>query len=238
MSFKIIPLIFDLLRGGYGWGAYFVPVIIQSVLFVPLLYLLALRNPHRMVIIALFLTLFFDVISMIIGWDTSITSVLYFRYMFAGALGVWIVTSTKIDKRWLTLGGGISLVYITLSCYTPLLSSIPAYTGYDGILQAPAFMWTAVLALTGLTYIPKKIDLSFNRYIGELGKASWHIFLVQIVYYWVPAAFVYASIITPFDFGSVIIGNLLVVILNLGICLTFGYAWYSLGKRINRIKQK
>jgi len=233
-----VSLIFDLMRGGYGWGAYFVPVILQSVIFVPLLYLLAVRNPNRMVIIALFLTLLFDAVSIVLGWDPGTTSVLYFPYMFAGALGVWIAISAKTDKRWLILGGGISLVYLTLSCYTPLFSSFPNYSGYSGVLQAPAFMWTVILALAGLRYLPKKIESLPSRYIGELGKASWHIFLTQLIYYWTPAAFVYTWIAAPMDFGSVIIGDALVVILNLCICLPVGYSWYTLEKRISRALQK
>ena len=229
----IVTLVTNLLEGGYGWGAFFIPVILQSVLVIPLIYLLALRNPNRMVIIVPFLTLLFDAVSMALGLSGNLSSIIYFRYMFAGALGVWIVMSPQINKHWLIIGGISSLVYITIICYTSLLSSVPNFSGYDGILQAPAFMWTVILGLTGLKYFPNKIDLSLYHYVGEIGKSSWHIFLAQLIYYMLPAAYVYAFIVTPLSFGNEILQNSLIVILNLGICITFGYAWYAIEKRIH-----
>lgn len=242
VSFDIGPLLVSLMGGGYGWGAFFIPLIIQSLLIVPILYLVATRNPDRMLLVALFLNLFFDAVVVVFGWDGSITAALYFRYLFAGALGIWIVTSAKTDKRWILFGGMISLIYITISCYTSLLSAFPDFSGYAAILQAPAFMWAFILVLTGLKSLSGKIELPLFRIFGELGKASWHIFLVQLIYYLYPAAFVYAlinGISDLFMSGAPlsVLQYLLAVILNLGICLSLGYGWYVLGKRISRKKQ-
>ena len=228
----LVSFIPNFLTGGFGYGAYFIPVILQSILIFPLLYLLALRNPERMVIIALILTIIFDAIVFLIGWDTNQTSQIYFRYLFAGALGVWIVTSEKRNNIWLIIGGIISLFYITVCCYTPVFSAFPDYYGYTGILQAPAFVWSLILVLFGLAYLPGNAGSGYYQYLGEIGKASWHIFLVQMLYFLAPAAYVYAFLLDPLSSGNVILQFGLGAICNIAICVSVGYGWYYVERKI------
>jgi len=221
-----ISLPLNFITGGFGWGAYFIPIILQSILFVPLLYLLARRSPNWMVIIALVINIAFDVVVYLFGGGISTESV-YLRYIFLGALGVWIVTSKKRNNTWLIIGGGISLIYITVSCYTPLLSAYPEYSGYTGALQAPAAVWTVILVLAGLAYLPTN-----SPTLIKIGKASWHIFLVQLLYYFAPATFFYDLVVAPLSVGSEILFVLLVIVFNILICVGLGYAWYLSENRI------
>nr|WP_320161562.1 acyltransferase [uncultured Methanoregula sp.] len=238
ISLDPASLILSLLTGGYGWGAYFIPIMLQSIIIVPLLYLLSRRNPDQMVIIALILTIVFDIIVFLIGWNNNQTSSIYFRYLFAGALGVWIVTSEKRNKIWLIVGGIISLVYITLSCYTPLFSAFPDYSGYTGILQAPAFMWAAILVLFGLAYLPENTDSGIFNTLSEIGKASWHIFLAQLLYYFLPSAYVYAFLVAPLASGNEILQDGLIILCNIIICVGVGYGWYFIEKKILQKSRK
>jgi hypothetical protein len=93
-------------------------------------------------------------------------------------------------------------------------------------------MWTVILALTGLKYLPDTIETALFRSVGECGKASWYIFMAQLIYYMLPAAYVYAFIITPLSFGSEAVSDGLILIFNLAICLSFGYGWYALAGKI------
>jgi hypothetical protein len=233
-----LQLVIDMLKGGYSWGAFFIPIILQSILVVPLLYLLSLRTgPNRMVIITLALSILFDIAAIFFNISLSTTDLLYIRYLFAGSLGVWIVTSSpKLDNKWIVFGGVISLIYIAIGCYTPLLSGIPGYSSYDSILQTPAFMWTVILALAGLKYLPQT-GTALYQYIGEMGKASYHIFLIQLIYYMLPAAYVYAFIVAPFANSNEIFGNAVLVGINLGICISLGYVWYILEGKLWRNKK-
>jgi peptidoglycan/LPS O-acetylase OafA/YrhL len=232
LSPDIVQVFLSLTRGGYGWGAYFIPVILQSILIVPLLYLLARQDPTRMVVIALCISVLFDAVCILMGWNTDLTSFLYLRFMFAGALGVWLVTTDKYSTSWIVAGAGISLLYLTVSTYTPLLSAFPDYTGYGGVLQTPAFIWTAIIVITGIIYLPKDEESRTVRYLSEIGKASWHIFLAQLLYYFLPAAYVYAYIVDPLSSGNMALQYILIVVCNLPICIGIGYVWYSCEKRI------
>ncbi|MGD1005524.1 MAG: acyltransferase family protein [Methanoregulaceae archaeon] len=234
-SFDFISLILNFIGGGSGWGAYFVPVIIQSVLVIPLLYLLALRDPDLMIIVALILDILLEFTMVFFGIPQGITSVLYFRYLFAGALGVWLVTSPKRPIGWLTLGGVISLIYITITCYTPLFSSFNDFYGYSGISHAPAYMWTLILAIIGLLYLPRETVNWFYKYLEKAGKASWHIFLFQMLYFFFANDLITKYVTYPLsEFlpdPMVVSLNFLQAIINIIVCFVVGYGWYILERK-------
>jgi hypothetical protein len=92
-------LALNLLSGGSGLGAYFIPVIFQSVLFVPLLFYIARRDADLMVIAALWVSVAFMAVVLWTG-TPNVSQLLYFRYLLAGALGVWLVTTGRGQVRW------------------------------------------------------------------------------------------------------------------------------------------
>jgi peptidoglycan/LPS O-acetylase OafA/YrhL len=241
-QFDLLSLMSNFISGGSGWGAYFVPVIFQSVLVIPLLYLLALRNPDLMVILAIILNIFAEIIILFFGIPRGIASVLYFPFLFAGALGVWLVTSTKRPLGWLFLGGAISLAYLTLTSYTPVLSSFSHFEGYNGMSHAPAYMWTLLLAITGLIYLPKYAVSWMHRCLEIVGKASWHIFLVQMFYFLFVDKIILTYLVYPLaysmflSFFFAILIHILVAIIDIILCCVIGYYWYIIEKRYSDIR--
>lgn len=174
--------------GGYGLGAYFVPVIIQSVIVVPVLYLIALRNPDAMLAVAFILNLLVDIPAVSSGVPPEIFSVLYIRYLFVGALGVWLALSTRRLTVQAGILGFLSAAYIGITYYTQVFSRFFEINPGAGIAQAPAYIWTYILALFGLMYLPGKSETLVYQGLENAGKASWHIFLVQMTFFslWQP----------------------------------------------------
>jgi peptidoglycan/LPS O-acetylase OafA/YrhL len=242
-------LLVNLVSGGAGWGSYFIPIILESVLVVPLLYFTALRDPDLMVGIAFCLDIVFEAFVVLSG-STALSSFIYFRYLFAGALGVWLVLSTRRRSAAIVVGGIASLVYLTLVGYTALVPPGSVFYQYDGALQFPAFMWTLVLAMTGLAYLPKARTTRISRWLAAIGKASWHIFMVQMLYFLFLADYVY-RILNPvisvlykpllFGFLPFLIPALGIVggTINILVCVLSGYGWYAserkLSERASRI---
>jgi peptidoglycan/LPS O-acetylase OafA/YrhL len=228
------------LMGGMGWGSYFIPVIFQGLFIVPFLYFLSLRDPDLMVAGALGVNILFE-LGMILTGNNSLSSFIYLRYLFAGALGVWLVTATGRPLRVLALGGIASLLYITIASYTTVFPPGSPFYRYEGILQFPAYPWTLVLAVAGLLTLRFTTSSRFPALLEETGKASWHIFLVQMVYFLLPALFLYnllpSSILfvirdlvglPPALAASLLPGFLAPakVVVNILICVGVGYAWY------------
>ncbi|HUK37873.1 MAG TPA: acyltransferase [Methanomicrobiales archaeon] len=236
-------LVVNLASGGSGWGSYFIPIILESVLVVPLLYVAALRHPDLMVVTALAVNIAFELLVVLTG-STAISSFIYFRYLFAGALGVWLVTTARRRRPAILLGGIASLGYLTLVGYTTVFPQGSIFYQYDGALQFPAFLWTLVLAVAGLAWLPKAATSRITRSLAAAGKASWHIFMVQMLFFLFPAEYVYGFLNTFFlrvvlepvffafpqalDPALQIVG----VACNLAICCVLGYGWFSSEKRV------
>jgi peptidoglycan/LPS O-acetylase OafA/YrhL len=229
-SVDLRSLFLNFISGGYGLGAYFVPVIIQSVLVVPLLYLLALRSPDMMLLLAFILNLVFEFLFFISGFPFSIYALLYAEFLFAGALGVWLATSAKRPVLWIAAGGILSGLYIAVTFYTGLLSRFfETYLG--NITQAPAYFWTFILVLSGFTLLPKKTGTRVVQGIANAGKASWHIFLVQMSFFYFlwPALgyYVLIPVINFFPASLSFCGLLVAAVITTILCAGSGYLWYK-----------
>jgi len=243
VSLDARALVVNLASGGSGWGSYFIPIILESVLIVPLLYIAALRDPDLMVIGALAVNISFEFLVVLSG-STALSSFIYFRYLFAGALGVWLVTSTMPRKAAIAAGGIVSLVFLTLVGYTNVFPQGSIFYQYDGALQFPAFMWTLVLAMAGLAWLPKTATSRITRPLAAAGRASWHIFMVQMLFFLFPAEYVYwflntfvlRVVLEPvfFLFPPALDPTLQLVgvACNILICCILGYWWYASEKKV------
>jgi peptidoglycan/LPS O-acetylase OafA/YrhL len=253
LSLNLIPsdawsLTVNFLSGGTGWGSFFVPVILQSILIVPALYFIARRNPDLMVGAALCLNIAFEAI-MVLSGNTNISSFLYLRYLTAGALGVWLVTSTKPHGTGILIAGISGFIFLTLASYTAVFPASSIFYRYNGALQFPSFAWTLILTMVGLKYLQGGAASRLFTFFAGIGKASWHIFLFQMFYFLFPAGFFYAlfstlwagiygDILEPPFLGFLSIPDLsleiALILLNVAICVSVGYAWYASGGKITR----
>lgn len=215
--------------GGYGLGAYFVPVIFQSVIIVPVLYLAARKNPDLMLAGAFAVDLVIEFLAHAGLIPAELYGICYAKFLFAGALGVWLALAPRrFDLRTVALGT-LSAVYIGILYYTQLLSGFFTVNVIAGISEAFAFVWTYVLALAGYLYLPKHSSHPIWRGIGEAGKASWHIFLVQMTFFslWQPLN---NAVLTPvyhlFPPALSFAGLMIMAAVTIAICAGAGWLWY------------
>lgn len=190
------------LIGGAGPGAHFVPVMIQLVLTLPLLYVMAKKDLRMMLLFALAIELIIDIYQYFWGISPGIYARAYPRYIFAAALGVCL--AMNIDKKWVALGGVLSIWFISLN---PNLHS-----GWGATNTAPGYLWSLTLVIVGLRFLP------VIPIVPILGKASYHIFLIQMTYF-INAHLIVDRVIglpySPRNFLADII-----------ICLGFGITFY------------
>jgi len=146
------------LYGGIGQGSYFTPLFIQHLLFFPLIMWLVDRfSSHK------YVTLFVIFVLAISGeWlciqlniSASFYRLLYVRYIFAAALGAFIV-KYGFQRSFLVLSL-FSAAYITITWHFRIdLGSVifPAW----GSQHAPAFFYAVLLIIVGV-YIPMLSEL-------------------------------------------------------------------------------
>lgn len=194
--------------GGDGPGSYFVPVMVQLILTLPLLCLLYRRNIALMVVVAFLLNIVFEVYAFVSDMPNHIYRLLYIRYLFAAALGIWLTIG--IDRRLLAVGSIISAIYITSVNY---FGVVPPVQPDWGSQNAPSFMLPLLIVIIGLYILPKTVGNIITSIFVTIGKASYHIYLVQMVYFWS----MLGHIINKMQLGFVI---------NIIICILIGLMFY------------
>lgn len=166
--------------GGWGPGGYFVTLMVQLILIIPLLYKIAQKNRYIMLVSAFFVNILFEIFSHYSNISNNYYRIVAFRYLFAVALGVYLALY-KIKKiKLLLLGVLFSLVYITSINYFGL--NLPVYNAWQS-QNAPSFLWAFALVIVGLRKLPSKSKTIFGKSLEEIGKRSYHIFLCQALYF-------------------------------------------------------
>ncbi len=209
-NFQLSYWLKEFLNGGSGPGSYFVPLMIQILFFLPVLYVIARKNINFMLIGSFALNMLFEFYCYYFSVPQSIYRFIFLRYLFAASLGVWLAKTEQINWHLVTAGAIVSLLYITsFNFYNFKLPVQPDWSPQNAL----AFLWPLMVVLLGLKMLPRQAT-GILKLIAELGKASYHIFLVQMVYYY------YMDYL--FDDMHICI----YISINLLICLSAGYIFY------------
>jgi len=219
-NFQLDHWLKEYLNGGSGPGSYFVPLLLQVLLFLPILYVLANKNVNLMLIGAFVLNMLFELYCYYSDMPQGVYRFIFIRYLLAIALGIWLAKTKQINWYLVTAGALLSLLYITGYNYFDF--RLPVQPDWSP-QNYPAFLWPFMIVILGLKILPEQAKGIF-KLIAELGKASYHIFLTQMAYFYymdylfehLPAA-IYVSI-------------------NLAICLSVGYLFYWLENKLRAYK--
>lgn len=169
-------------RGGRGPGSYFVPIIVQTTLLLPFIYLFLKKNKKQPVLIMFLVSLGLELFSRLTDMGAASYRLLVFRYVFALTLGVWLaMNDKKVNCKWLAFLSIVSFIYITAVNYFDWIFIMEKY--WEGS-HAPAYFWTLLIVIVGLKLPPVRIERKVNRIFVKIGQASYHIFLAQMVYFW------------------------------------------------------
>lgn len=172
----------SLFTGGWGPGSYFILVIIQATLILPLIYLLMKKNLTAATIALFIFSILLDAFCMMIDVPGSVYRVIVVRYVFVLVLGVWLALNTKkINYKWLIPLAVMSAVYIAGVYYLEWEFYIERYWQSQ---HAPSYFWTLLLVIIGLKAYQFKASNPLSRLLVKMGQASYHIFLVQMFYFW------------------------------------------------------
>lgn len=151
-----------------GPGNYFISIAIEFVLILPLLRWLLDRGPWVLLGTCLALDLSYELTAAYFGLNNYVTKALIFRYLFAVALGMLLA---KGHRFWPLLPLSFAFLVATTA-------------GVRFDFLAPGWRSQSFLA-AGYTIALVAVGLRF-RYpmlLQSFGRASWHIFLVQILWF-------------------------------------------------------
>ncbi|MBW2559313.1 MAG: acyltransferase [Deltaproteobacteria bacterium] len=208
-----------------GPGTYFIGIAIQWSIIAPFVWLLYRRAPITTVVILNVIGAAFMFAAPHVDALASsqyLYSANVIRYLGPIAIGLWLSDGWHLRQRrnwWLVPAAGAALVYNiarTRSGANPIFPFLPSWEVHNFV----SLLYAPMLVVLGMKFAPSVATGHVVRALTVVGRASYHIFLVQMVYFGVhlqsitheamlgvsggPFAFVLAAVLT--SLSCVILG--------------------------------
>jgi peptidoglycan/LPS O-acetylase OafA/YrhL len=221
-------------------GNYYTSIIFQFILIFPLMYYAYKRKPKLTMIICFLIALFYSMlrISVIFLGRFILFEFTIFWCVFLISLGMFISDKYKNDnlKDFLIKNKIIPLLFL-FSCfflYWLLYNPNNLITFYTGNWYYPksifGSMYYLMIVLFGLYFLPKDTKNKIFKLIAYIGKSSYHIFLIQMIWF---ACFKDSLVYLPKENNT--LENLLmimIIFINLVFCSILGILFYNLTKNL------
>ena len=245
--FGVVNLIMGILPF-WGPGNWFIPIIFQSILIMPLLYKGFSSKPIWSVLtliscfvieIAAQLFIFFcfgppPFPSWEIYYSFLFIICSVFIYLSAIGLGLWFSMGYGITEKrnlfmWILFP--LSVIYLIIYMFFDF-----RFDFIRGDYNLFIFPYSAFLFLIGMKLLPERAEGKFAKGIAVIGKATYHILLTQILYFGIVVAIwgdhYCASIIGINPFNYIVCFTYLPI--NWVICIPLGVLWYLIETKIRK----
>lgn len=216
----ILQIIKDFISGGDGRGSYYYPVMIQFIFYFPVIYVLIKKYDLRGLYVCAFINMIYEICKSAYGMNVECYRLLVFRYTLCIAFGCYLSIGNykrNIGISWaMILTGILYIVAFRYLGYTPPVTNFWTGTCFWACLYLiPISAW--ILRSSGMR----------NSILELFGRASYNIFLVQMVYYR-GAGIVY----------GLIKNRALQLGVNLMICLVMGLIFYYIEQPLTAFVNK
>jgi peptidoglycan/LPS O-acetylase OafA/YrhL len=183
-----------------GPGNYFVSIVLQYIFIFPLIYILYKKSPNLMLITLFSIDFLFQLVAPYLAIFDNVPylyGACIFRYFSAIALGLYIsedlLTSRHIEllskkNRFILVGVPISIVYLFMARFTR--QPFFLFSEARGFQNVISFFYPLLLVVIMLRFFPEKTDNVILNSLATIGKASYHIFLIQILFFGFGLSFV------------------------------------------------
>lgn len=164
--------------GTLGFGSYYIPLMFELILLVPLLYLLFKKNRYFGLICCALINFAYDYAAIKLGMSGDAYRLLIFRFTLMLGFGVFLSEQKEFDKNSDRFAIAMSIIgwaYIIVNGY------IYAFKFYGEM--APTSMFVAPAVYGYIYFMMKHFSGVKDHKVFIFGKASYHIFLTQMVFY-------------------------------------------------------
>lgn len=215
-GYGIVDIITILFRGGEGPGSYYTQVLIQLVFFFPLIYLCIKKYDFFGVVLSFVITAIWEAVQYSWGTDGYTYSLLMFRYISILAFGSYIAIG-KIQAN----GSVLTSMFFVGAVWQALLNYVPLEPIFMNVAWARVNYIPTLFIMPIMYVLIKKFNNSEIRItiLQELGKASYNIYLTQMVFYGCGKANLVYSMISLLW---------LQLIICITVCVVAGYIFYRI----------
>lgn len=165
------------LSGGFfGPGSYFIPVFFKFLVFFPFIYFLMKKGLPGFILI-LILHVAFEIWVVKSGMPTSAYRLTFCKYLGFVAIGIGLALY-RVRLIYVILSMAFGAAYICASQY--FLIRFPIFRKWSLTALPTAFWVGGIIYLMLRAKVIEKINLPF---LSLIGRATYHIFLVQMLFY-------------------------------------------------------
>ncbi|MBE5867367.1 MAG: acyltransferase [Lachnospiraceae bacterium] len=169
--------VFCFFRGGLGLGSYYYPLMIQFIFLYPIIYFIIKKYSHKGMIICFAINAIYELLQRAYAMDGNFYRLLVFRYIFIIAAGCYMASEAARMKFKtgfaLCLIGIAFIVGVTYLGYSPIIIIHWSGTSFIGCLYMIPIIFLLIKKVKNCRFMPLEI----------IGKASYNIFLTQMVWY-------------------------------------------------------
>ena len=237
-----------------GPGNWFIPVLFQSIFLLPLMYKAFSIVPRLSLILCfiveismhLFVFAYLGEITSIEDWLTEINfRYIILLYISAIGMGFWFSKDHDLFSRknlfvWLLFP--ISLIYMVAWQFFDFRLEVDGSGIVRGDYNYFTFIYAAFIFLIVMKALPKNPKNKASKFFTTIGRASFHIYLVQDIYFAITYSTQGTGVktvdnICGISFGEPIL-DLLLMFLNWGICISAGVFWLYIENTIRKVRKK
>lgn len=215
------------LLGAYGPGSYYVPIMLQLLLIFPIIYILVDRNAMLGITVASVANLLFEIGVKVFEIDKYYYRLSIGRYLLLIAFGCYLYLHpehrVKRYQMWTMFLAGLAYIVAVFGFDRDFM----LFEYWKTTAMPVAFYIFPIVILLFRRFYHSSIPGVFGKLLTWIGQASYHIFLVQMVYY-------------HFELGGAIMKAAwyIAVPFNILISVPVGLAFYELDNRfIRKMKQ-
>jgi len=216
-----------------GPGNYFTALLIESVIVLPFMWWCYRRSPIATVVAAYAIAVCFELLAGRVSF--FVVHPLFYagcilRFLPAIACGMWLSEGWGPTRRnvWVLIAAASgALVLLSQSL---IGFSVPGF--FEGVSQSfVAAAYAAALLMLGLALLPSSSRAPAWSWLGTAGRASYHVFLLQILYFGVVAVpLLHALGLAGANASHVAAAT----VLNIGMCVPAGVVYERLERRALR----
>ena len=226
--FDSVPVFLKwLFTGTFGFGNYFIPLMLELIVFIPLVYLLFKKNRYIGLAACALINFAYDYLSLSFGMPQEVYKLLILRFTLMLGFGVFLSGQKEFDKKSDIFAAVMlvaGLVYVVINGY------IHTFEFY-GQEWAGACMFVAPLAYGYMYFVMKHFSNIGDHKVFVFGRASYHIFLTQMVFY-----FFWGNLLLVAMFGKLpqIIGVPLNIAAAIVITFAIGLGFYKVETKLRK----
>lgn len=179
---EIKEIIIMFISGGWGPGGYYVQILFQLIIIFPIIYFFIKR--FGLTLSGIFFVgvqLLLEFIFQYNNLPSALYRLLILRYIVFIFLGVFLFENNKkVKKSHLIMGSILSFIYIYLIAYKGYVPDLLFRLWTSTSL--PTVGWTFGLVVFYLSKV-RRFNVVLHRIITSIGKATYFIFLFQLIYF-------------------------------------------------------